>query len=138
MIVPWLTFVAVDLVSYAGFVKLAARLLGYRISWRSIFFFAVIMLVVVIFVHVLDFRQPVATRIGHGVVLLLGLAILKAWFFRSRGTDRNGVLSQNHRSSWDRTVPQHSGYGRSRSEGLVAGHGSNLGRGQDSPHIGRS
>jgi hypothetical protein len=89
MIVPWLTFIAVALITYAGFVKLAARLLRYRVSWKSSFLFAVIMLVVVILGHVLAVSQPVAIRIGRGVVLMLGLVILGSWFFSGRGTDRH-------------------------------------------------
>jgi hypothetical protein len=65
MIVPWLIFIAVGLISYAGFLKIAARLLRYSVSWRSSFFFAVIMLVFVILDHVLALGQPVAIRIGQ-------------------------------------------------------------------------
>jgi len=43
-------------------------------------------------VHVLDFRQPAAIRIGHAALLLLGLVILGSWFFSKRGTDRNGAV----------------------------------------------
>jgi hypothetical protein len=75
MIVPWLSFIAVGLITYAGFVKLAARLLRYKVSWKSSFLFAVIVLVLVIFDHVLAFDQPVAIRIVHAVLLLLVLVI---------------------------------------------------------------
>jgi hypothetical protein len=80
MIVPWLIFIAVGLITYAGFVKLAARLLRYKVSWMSSFLFAVIVLVLVIFDHVLAFDQPVAIRIVHVVVLLLVLVIWVAGF----------------------------------------------------------
>ena len=63
MIVPWLIFIAVGLITYAGFVKIAARILRYKVSWKSSFLFAVIVLVLVIFDHVLAFDQPVAIRI---------------------------------------------------------------------------
>ena len=92
MIVPWLIFIAVGLIAYAGFLKLAARLLSYSVSWKSSFLFAGIMLVLVIFDHVLVFSEPVAIRIGHGVVLLLGLIILGGWFFRGRGTNHRGAV----------------------------------------------
>jgi hypothetical protein len=92
MIVPWLIFIAVGLTSYAGFVKLAARVLRYRVSWRSSFLFAVIALVIIIFDHVLAFRQPVAIRVGHAVALLVGLLIFGSWFFSERGTNRSGTL----------------------------------------------
>ena len=92
MIVPWLTFIAVRLVTYSGFLKLAARLLRYSVSWKSSFLFAGIMLVAVIFDHVLVFSQPVAIRIGHGVMLLLVLIILGGWFFSGRGTNRRGAV----------------------------------------------
>jgi len=92
MIIPWLMFIAVGLITYAGFLKLAARLLRYSVSWKSSFLFAGIMLVAVIFDHVLAFSQPVAIRIGHGVVLLLGLITLGSWFFSGRGTNRGGTI----------------------------------------------
>ena len=92
MIVPWLIFITVGLITYAGFLKLAARLLRYSVSWKSSFLFAGIMLVLVIFDHVLVFSQPVAIRIGHGVVLLLVLIILGGWFFSGRGTNRRGAV----------------------------------------------
>jgi hypothetical protein len=87
MIVSWLSFIAVGLITYAGFVKIAARLLRYSVSWRSSFFFAVMMLVLVILDHVLAGDQPVAIRIGHVVVLLLGLLALGSWFFSKPGTN---------------------------------------------------
>jgi hypothetical protein len=85
MIVPWLIFIAVGLITYAGFLKLAARLLRYSVSWKVSFLFAGIMLILVIFDHVLVFSQPVAIRIRHGVVLLLDshnfgwLVFQRAW-----------------------------------------------------------
>ena len=50
------------------------------------------MMVAVVFHHVLVFSEPVATRIGHGVMLLLALVILGGWFFRGRGTNRRGTV----------------------------------------------
>jgi hypothetical protein len=75
MIVPWLSFIAVGLIAWGGFVKLAARLLCYESSWKSSFLFAVIALVLVVFDHVLVFDQPVAIRIVHAAVLLLVLGL---------------------------------------------------------------
>ena len=49
---------AVGLITYAGFLKLAACLLRYSVSWKFSFLFAVIMLVAVIFDHVLVRLQP--------------------------------------------------------------------------------
>ena len=92
MIVPWLIFIAVGLVIYSGFLKLAARLLRYSVLWKSSFVFASIMMIAVIVDHVLVFSQPVAVRIGHGVVLLLGLVMLGSWFFSGRGTNREGAV----------------------------------------------
>jgi len=92
MIVPWLIFIAVGLITYAGFVKLAARLLRYKVSWKSSLLFAVIVLVLVIFDHVLAFDQPVAIRIVHVAVLLFVLVILGSWFFSARGMNRSGTL----------------------------------------------
>jgi hypothetical protein len=48
------------------------------------------MMVAIIFYHVLVFSEPVAIRIGLGVVLLLGLVVLGGWFFSGRGTNRHG------------------------------------------------
>src|SRR5205809_686905 len=92
MIVPWLIFITVGLITYAWFLKLAAYLLRYSVSWKFSFLFAGIMLVAVILDHVLVFSQPVAIRIGHGVMLLLGLLILGGWFFSRRGTNRRGAV----------------------------------------------
>jgi len=92
MIIPWLIFVAVGLITYAGFLKLAARLLRYSVSWKVSFLFASIMLVLVICEHLLVFSEPVAMRIGYGVVLLLVLITLGGWFFRGRGTNRLGAV----------------------------------------------
>ncbi len=92
MIVPWLIFVAVGLVTYAGFAKIAARLVRYKVSWKSSFFFAAIVLVLVIFDHVLAFDQPVTIRIVHAVVLLFVLIIFGSWFFSARGLNRSGTV----------------------------------------------
>ena len=92
MIVSWLIFIAIGLITYAGFVKLGARLLHYKVSWKSSFLFAVIVLVLVIFDHVLAFHQAVAIRIGHAVALLLVLVILGSWFFSARGTNRSDTV----------------------------------------------
>jgi hypothetical protein len=92
MIVPWLIFIAVGLIIYAGFVKLAARLVGYKVSWKSSFLFAAIMLVLVLLDHLLAAARPVPVRTINVVVLLLVLVILGGWFFGARGIDRNGAL----------------------------------------------
>jgi hypothetical protein len=92
MIVPWLTFIAVGLITYAGFLKLDARLLRYSVSWKASFLFAGIILVLVICEHLLVFSEPVAIRIGYGVVLLLVLIILGGWFFSKSGTNRHGAI----------------------------------------------
>jgi len=80
MIVLWLSFIAVSIISYAGFLKLAARLLRYSVSWRSVFPFSGIMLVFVIFGDVLASNEPLATRIGYTIVLLAGQIVLVAGF----------------------------------------------------------
>src|SRR5215471_21287219 len=92
MIVPWLTFIAVGLITYAALLKLAARLLRYSVSWKSGFHFAGIMLIIVIFGHVVTVSEPLALRIGHNLVLLLGLVVLGGWFFNERGTNRRGAI----------------------------------------------
>ena len=92
MIVPWLIFIAVGLITYAGFLKLAARLLRYSVSWKSAFLFAGIMLVIVIFGHVLAFSESLATRIGYNIVLLAGQIVFGSWFFSGRGTNRQDTI----------------------------------------------
>jgi len=92
MIVPWLSFIAVGLITCAGFVKLAARLLRYSVTWKASFLFAVIMLVAVVFAHVLALGQSARMRIVQGVALLFGLITFGSWFFRERGTDRRGTV----------------------------------------------
>jgi hypothetical protein len=92
MFFPLIIFIGVSLVAYAGFVKLAARLLRYRVSWKSSFLFGLIMFVLVNFARWLDLGQPVAVAIGHGAVVLFGLVILGSWFFAQRGTDRGGTF----------------------------------------------
>jgi hypothetical protein len=92
MIVPWLTFIVVGLVTYAGFVKLAARLLRYSISWKAGFLFAGIVLVLVIFAHVLAIGEPATIRTGQGVALLLCVFIVGGWFFSERGTNYSGTV----------------------------------------------
>jgi len=56
------------------------------------FLFAVIVLALFIFDHVLAFDQPVTIRIVHAMVLLLVLVIFGSWFFRARGMNRSGNL----------------------------------------------
>ena len=92
MIVPWLIFIAVALITYTGFLKLTARILSYSVSWKSGFHFAGIMLILVILGHVLTFSEPLTLRIGHNVVLLLGLVVLGGWFFSERRTNRRGAI----------------------------------------------
>ena len=92
MIVPWLVFITVGLITYAVFLKLAARLLRYGVSWKSGFHFAAIMLIIVIFGHLLTFSEPLALRIGHNVVLLVALVVLGGWFFSERGTNHRGAI----------------------------------------------
>ena len=92
MIVPWLIFIAVGLMIYSGFLKLAARLLRYNVSWKVSFLFAGIMMLAVIVDHLLVVSEPMAIRIGHGVVLLLGLVVLGSWLFGNRGTNRRGAV----------------------------------------------
>jgi len=92
MIVPWLIFIAVALITYTGFLKLTARILSYSVSWKSGFHFAGIMLIIVILGHVLTFSEPLALRIEHNMVLLLGLVVSGGWFCSERGTNRRGAI----------------------------------------------
>jgi len=92
MIVPWLTVIAVGLITYAGLLKVAARILRYSVLWKSGFHFAGIMLIIVIFGHLLTFSEPLALWIGYNVVLLLVLVVLGGWFFSERGTNRQGAI----------------------------------------------
>ena len=92
MIVPWLSFIVASLITFAGFLKIAACILRYSISWKASFLFASIMLISVIVDHVLVFSEPVATRIGHSVVLVVGLVLLGGWFFSGHCTKRQGTV----------------------------------------------
>ena len=92
MIVPWLIFIAVALITYTGFLKLTARILSYSVSWKSGFHFAGLMLIIVILGYVLTSSEPLALRIGHNVMLLVALVVLGGWFFSERGTNRRGAI----------------------------------------------
>ena len=92
MLFPLLMFVTIGLTCYAGLLKLSARFLRYKVSWKSSFLFAVVMLGIVMFTRMLDSKQPAAIAIGHGVVVVIGLVILGSWFFSKRGQDSSGAL----------------------------------------------
>ena len=92
MIVPLLTFIAICIIIYAAFLKLAARILRYSVSWKPAFIFAGIMLVIVIFGHVLALSESLATRIGYNIVLLTGQTVFGSWFFSGRATNRQGTI----------------------------------------------
>ena len=89
-IVSGLIFIAVGLPIYAGFVKLAARFLGYNVSWKASFLFAIMMLPLVYADHLLAVNQPIPLRIAYTGGLLLLLVVLGSWFFKTRGTNRAG------------------------------------------------
>ncbi len=90
MILQWLFLIAVGLVIYAGVVKLAARILRYKVSWISCFVFGAIGLALVMLDQVLVVNQRLALMIANSVVLLLILVALGSWFFKARGTKRSG------------------------------------------------
>ena len=92
MIVPWLLLITIGLVIYAGFVKLAARILRYKVSWRFCFLFAAIVLALVMLDQLLVVNQSLALRIANSVVLLFILITLGSWFFKARGTNRSGTV----------------------------------------------
>ncbi len=48
MLVPLLVFIVIGVLVYASFVKLAAHVLRYRITWNSGFLFAAIVLSLVV------------------------------------------------------------------------------------------
>ena len=91
MIVPLITFIAVCIISYAGSLKLAVRILRYSVPWKSAFLFAGIMLVIVMFGHVLTLSESLATRVGYNIVVLAGQTAFGGWFFSGRGTNRQGT-----------------------------------------------
>jgi hypothetical protein len=92
IILPWLVVIAVGLVVYAVFVKLAARILRYKVSWISCFLFAAIALALVLLDQVLVVDRRLALRITNSVVLLLILLGLGSWFFKARATNRSGTV----------------------------------------------
>ena len=91
-IVLWLCLIAVGLVTYAGFVKLAACILRYKVSWRSCFLFAAIVLALVMLDQVLVVNQRLALRITNSVVLLLILITLGSWFLNPAHEPSGNVL----------------------------------------------
>ena len=92
MIIPWLVLIVIGLVTYAGFVKLAGRILRYKVSWRFCFLFAAIVLALVVIDQALVVDQRFAAGIPNSVVLLLILVALGSWFFKARGTNRDGTV----------------------------------------------
>ena len=78
---------------YAGMVKLAARLLRYKLSWKLSFVFAIAILIIAIASRALQFA------IGHSLPLWLALVlfvavyvVLGAWLFGERATNASGQV----------------------------------------------
>jgi hypothetical protein len=91
---PLTTFVALSIVLYASFLKLATRILRYSVLWKHVFTFAIVMTVIVILARPLDFQESAAIQVGHRIVLLLGLVMLGSWFFSTRGQNGSGEAIQ--------------------------------------------
>jgi hypothetical protein len=90
MILLWLLLIPIGLATYAGFVKLAAVILRYKVSWNPCLLFAAIVVGLVMLDQVLPVNHSRALMIVNSVVLLLVLIALGSWFFKTRGTNRNG------------------------------------------------
>jgi hypothetical protein len=94
MLVPLLVFIVISVLVYASFVKLAARVLRYEITWSSGFLFAAIVLSLVVISRFLasDVGQPLAMAVARAIVLFVGLLVFGGWFFSQRGKDRSSGL----------------------------------------------
>jgi len=91
MIVPLLVLIVIGLSSYTGFLKLAARLLRYSVSWKSSFIFSGIMLAAFIFIMCWSLASP--RRYGlASASCCCSVSILGGWFFSGRGTNRDGSV----------------------------------------------
>ena len=78
---------------YSGIVKVAARLLRYKVSWKLSFLFALAMLIIAIASRALQFA------IGYSLPAWLALpllfvkyAVLGAWLFGQRATNTSGQV----------------------------------------------
>jgi len=92
MIILWLLLIPIGLATYAGFVKLAALILRYKVSWNSCFLFGAIVIALVMVDQVFADNHRRALVITNSVVLLLVLIALGSWFFKGRGTNRSGIV----------------------------------------------
>ena len=90
MILQRLLLIAIGLVTYTAFVKLAAVILRYKVSWTSCFLFGAIMIALVVLDEVFVGKHGRALMITNSSVLLIFLIALGSWFFKTRGTNRSG------------------------------------------------
>jgi hypothetical protein len=94
MLIPLLTFLVVALLCYAGFLKLAARILHYLVSWPLSFVFALgalFILIVTRLVPVADLGDPQAAAIARSILGLLLMVAFGTWFFSGRARDSSGA-----------------------------------------------
>jgi hypothetical protein len=95
MLIPLLLLTAIALSFYAGLVKISAHILHFKVTWKSCFLFAFMMLVVILVSRRVsppaDHTLPVV--IGQMLAMAIGFAGLGSWFFRKRITDADGRIS---------------------------------------------
>ncbi len=80
------------IISYAGLIKLCARLLkGATVSWKNCFIFSAIIVAISMVSRIIimstNVTMPIAIALVNGFILQLALG---AWFFRNHATDSTG------------------------------------------------
>ena len=87
LVLPLLMFICL----YAGIMKLAARLLRYRLSWKLSFVFAISMLIFAIACRALQFTVGHSLPLWLALILLLVVyVVLGAWLFAERSANASG------------------------------------------------
>ena len=86
---PLLIFICL----YAGIVKVAARLLRYKLSWKLSFLFALAMLIIAIASRALQLAIGYSLPLWLALILLLAVyVVLGAWLFGERATNASGQV----------------------------------------------
>ncbi len=87
-----LVILSLMFISYAGLIKLSARLLRRSIvSWKNCFLFSLIFVGISMIFRIIlisaNVAIPVSVAVMNGFITQLAIG---AWFFRNRGTDSTG------------------------------------------------
>jgi hypothetical protein len=93
-LIPLFLLTAIALCFYGGVVKLAARILHFRVTWKSSLLFALLMFILVVLTRGIspaaDHTLPVV--ICQMFVMAVVFSALGSWFFRSRVTGADGHI----------------------------------------------